>query len=405
MIYGVTPQGFFNKPFDIRLKEEREKLTTKIQALHSDWELDFSPYSFLGIMTVIDAQRGFDHGEDTEAVYYSNYIDTSDGIALDRIIALRGESRYPAKKSIVTLTFTGTVGVTLPSSVICETESGEKFITTESKVFVTSTVDVIARAIKTGVNGNVPAGSITKIVTTVSGVDSVTNAIAALGGRAIETDAEVRARMKLPFKMGGSSAPALQAMFNGLTGVLNAKVFENNTDATVGSMTPHSVRAVIEGGTLQDIGEVFLQYKPCGIETMGNLSLSIIDDENLPRIYKYDVPSNVTIYCTSNFVIDTTSVGAPASASAWLSKYGAQAKENIIKTIGGTGADGVYSGSGISVDIEAWKINASQIDIPWIKGVITTYVGKTASPTADRVDLTDSERGITDTAKVVINAS
>jgi uncharacterized phage protein gp47/JayE len=402
MNFGVTPQGFVIKT----LSEIQTEKRAQLDAAFPEFELDYSPFSYFGLVPLgIDAQREYDHWQKMEEVYYSFWIDTSEGVTLDRVVALRGVARIGEVQSIVDLVFTGEEGASIPVSTFCETSANVQFVTTQSGTISGGTATVTARAVVAGVDGNVAPDTIQSIITVVPNITAVNNPSSATGGRGVETDAELRARYKLPNSSGGSSAPAIQAVFLSLEGVITAIVFENNTDVTVGVLTPHSIRVIVEGATEAQISSTLLSYKPAGIETIGANVINTVDNEGTARTFRYDTPTDVDIYCDSEFTIDTTSPGSPADPAAWLSTYGDQAKENIIEAIGGTGLTAIeYPGGGISADVEVWKINAEQLGLPWVTGNIVTTVAKTASPTLESVVIADDERAKTDSTKVNVTA-
>ena len=109
---------------------------------------------------------------------------TSWGIYLDRLAdELAGLSRRAATPAVVTLSITGTAGVTVPAGSLFATASGTNFATDETvKLDDNGTGTVKATAQSTGAGGNVAAGSITVIPVSIYGVSKVTNEAAAYNG-------------------------------------------------------------------------------------------------------------------------------------------------------------------------------------------------------------------------------
>ena len=398
MDYGVTPQGFVKKTLATIIAER----TTSLRAALGD-DIDTSAFSYFGLVTLgIEAQREFDHYERLEQAYYNYWVDTSEGVSLDRAVALRGVSRLGKIQSLVDLEFSGDDGTTVAVGVIAQTAQAVQYITTGSGIISGGVVTVSARALVAGVSGNVGATQITEITTVVPGLSTVNNPVEAAGGREVETDPELRARYKLPNSTGGSSAPAIQAVFAVLDGVIGVKVFENDTDVTVGLLTPHTIRVVIDGVTEQQVFDTLVRYKPAGTGTIGSEIASGIDNEGVQRDYKYDNSSSVDIYCDAEFTIDTVAFnGTPAE---WLAQFGSTAEENIIKVIGGTFNGTVYDGGGVSKDVESWEIIAGQLGLPFVVGAIDVKVAKTVSPTLERVPIADDEKSRSDVAKLNITA-
>lgn len=114
-----------------------------------------------------------------------------------------GLPRILASRSIGTVTFTGTTGTSIPVntqvatvSVLGSGSSAVAFITTQAAVIDGSgQVNVPIQSVDTGAHTNVGANQITRLLTAIGGVSSVTNAAQTLGGRDIESDDEYRVRL------------------------------------------------------------------------------------------------------------------------------------------------------------------------------------------------------------------
>jgi uncharacterized phage protein gp47/JayE len=110
-----------------------------------------------------------------------------------------------AVSSLVSLTFsTGTganpppvpVAVAIAAGTITQTVGGIQFQTLSSATFPVSGTSVVvpAAAVIAGANGNVPAGAITQILSSIPYTLQVTNTAAAIGGSDAETPAQTLAR-------------------------------------------------------------------------------------------------------------------------------------------------------------------------------------------------------------------
>lgn len=242
---GVGEQGFIRKSREEILSELEEGYKTLLGG-----DIDLSIVSEDGIRMRILADELDKIHQLAEKVFYSNFTHTAFGVSLDLVLNPLGSERQPAKRSIVVLRFSGVDGAVVPAGVICQTVNGLLFITIEFGVLSGGHVDLNAQALEIsyGLNGNLNANSITTINTAVSGIDLVTNPEPSRGGRAIETDSEYLNRFIQEGVNGGSSAASVQGVLNNVPSVLNAIVYENNTDFTdVDERPPHSMEAVIEG--------------------------------------------------------------------------------------------------------------------------------------------------------------
>lgn len=107
-----------------------------------------------------------------------------------------GMTRRAATKSTVVLTLSGDAGVTVPKGSLFATTGGINFETLEAcEIGTDGKVTVKAEAETAGVEGNVKAGTITKIPVSIYGVSSVTNEADAYNGYDAETDEELRDRL------------------------------------------------------------------------------------------------------------------------------------------------------------------------------------------------------------------
>jgi len=252
-------------------------------------------------------------------------------------------------------------------------------------------VDVDARAVVAGADGNVSADTITTIGTPTAGITSVNNREAATLGAPIETDAELRLRYQ-SLGGGGSSAVAIQSQLNALDSVITAKVYENNTDAIDGDGLPaHSIQAVVDGGTDEEIGTVLLNYKAAGIETYGGNSATVVDSEGISRTFKFDRPTSVTIWVD----VDIT------SNSDWDSTYAVTVKARVAEIVGGTSGGVTYPGNGIGADVYSWQILANLAGIQGIDEV-NVDVENVSPPTQEKHVIARAERATTTDANIVV---
>ena len=119
---------------------------------------------------------------------------------------LAGLTRRAATSAKVTLTLSGTAGVTVPAGSLFATEGNTNFTTDDSAVIRDDgTVEIDATAQASGSGGNVAAGTITKIPVSIYGVSSVTNASAAHDGYEEETDDALRDRILFAVRQPATS--------------------------------------------------------------------------------------------------------------------------------------------------------------------------------------------------------
>ncbi len=151
------------------------------------------------------------------------------------------------------------------------------------------------------------AGTLTVLAEDAKGWLSITNAGDATPGRDQETIDELRARRPQELALGGSrTVAAIKAAVLQVTGVTDAFVEENDTDATVGALTPHSIRVVLYDGASADalddeIAQAIWDNTAGGIATIGTSSGTAIDAEgnavtvNFQRATVTDIHVAVTV--------------------------------------------------------------------------------------------------------------
>lgn len=121
-------------------------------------------------------------------------------------------------------------------------------------------------------------------VTVVLGVVGFTAISEAVPGVDAETDEEfVQKRNRSVENPGFSTTGALNAKLLNVPGVSDALVMENDKDTTdaILSLPAHSVWAVVEGGTIDDIMKVILTNKTAGAGMKG--SIEVMVSETLTR--------------------------------------------------------------------------------------------------------------------------
>lgn len=149
--------------------------------------------------------------------------------------------------------------------------------------------------------------SIVNPVTIVRGVTSITAGTAAIEGRNEETPVELRQRRELSLQNPSYSlVGTMFAKLADLDGVSDLVVRDNDkstTDIDTG-LPANSIYAVVEGGRVADIVEVFVKQKTTGCRSVGDI-LTIYNEElvrpdgstmTLPHRIRFDRPEYVDVY-------------------------------------------------------------------------------------------------------------
>ena len=224
----------------------------------------------------------------------------------------------PENNSTCELTLTGDIG-TMIASGICEDEAGYKWDLPADLTFKTEIITAVATCETLGAI-EAAKNTITKINTPQKGWISVTNEVPATVGAAIETDEQLRQRQSLSVAIPGQNM--LNSTIAGIAaiiGVTRYKVYDNDTNMTDDNGIPaHSIAAVVEGGSDEDIAEQIYLRKGPGGGTYGSVSVNYTNDDGLPNTVRFsrpiyvDIDVNVSIRANAGY---TTSVNDDIKSS------------------------------------------------------------------------------------------
>jgi len=395
----ITSAGFIKKT----QSEILEELENEARVQFGD-DVDLSVYGEVGQFVQLMSQALSDTWDGLEDVYYSAFIDTSEGVSLDRVVALGGISRRAAQQAFGTLSVSGVDGTTITSlSLTAQTSQAIQFQNITSGVVTGGTTTLTIQAIEGGEEGIVPADSIIELTNPFTGVDAITNPLATTGGAEIESDPNLRARYKEVSITGGSSVPAIISALKNLDNVDRAIVIENATNATDGEgRPPHSVECVV-GGTATDveIATAIFNSKAAGIEPYGSESYTVFDENGDAHTIKWNVPTqklvNVKVEITSN--------------AEWVTANEEVVIERVIEVIGGVYTDAEsntteYSGLDIGDDVYSWAIEANMQNITGVEDLICYVAFSPTTPTTLRkLTIGDNEYARLDNAQVTVVVS
>jgi hypothetical protein len=163
-----------------------------------------------------------------------------------------------------------------------------------------------------------PAFVLTAIGTPVTGVSNVANPQDMLVGNATETDEALRLRRQVELH-GLSTSPleSVRAAIEELADVTSVTVFENTTDLTnADGMPPHSVEAVVTGGTGTEIRSTLFGNVAAGIQTYGNTSGTVTDSMGQVHTIKYTVPTELDVYLAIVLTVDDDHFPADGATTA-----------------------------------------------------------------------------------------
>jgi uncharacterized phage protein gp47/JayE len=188
-------------------------------------------------------------------------LDKSYGFILDDIAALFQIQRKSATHTTTLITMSGVDGTVIPVGTKLRSDDGYIFVNKEEYTIGTQyvngawqtpgTVNGIFEAEETGL---IPAevGTITNIVTSVNGLETVVNNANATMGTEQESDAEFKKRIKDSLNINSTSIlTAIKSAVANVDGVLQVKAYENTSDTgsvlnTIFNIPGHGVGIIVD---------------------------------------------------------------------------------------------------------------------------------------------------------------
>ena len=324
-------------------------------------------------------------------VYSARDPNYASGNALDLLLPLNGIRRRSATYGTVTLTLTGAPGAVLPSGMQARDDQGYLWRITES---VTLGDDGKADAVATCLTSGAilaPAGSITTIHTPTSTWNSVTNAEPSNPGRDVETDAAVRERRSLSVSLPSRGIlDGMRSALADLDGVQYVSVLENaEGEADANGLPAHSVCAVVDGGTDDDIAKTLYLKKSPGVMTYGTSSAVYTDEWGNKNTMRFTRPTavtvtvNVTLKKLDGWDDETMQAAIKTAVAASVGSLGI-GKSLVVSTLYGV----IFTACGTSVPAFA----------------VTSLTAKTSaqSATADSITAAYNEQLATDADHIVL---
>lgn len=223
--------------------------------------------------------------------------------------------KIAGERSTVTATLSGQPGTFVPAGSRARTSIAAVFATdAAATIAISGTVDVLMRAVEIGPIV-ASAGALTQIVDARAGWTGVTNTLAALPGRNVESDLEYRRRYGVEVAVNARDAlEAVRARVRGAPGVIDALVRENTGSAILTvqgvAIDVGAILTVAEGGADADIAEAIAQTKPGGGPTSGNRSATWRHPEgfdvivNFRRVDPVPIEVAITLAVTVDFPSD-----------------------------------------------------------------------------------------------------
>lgn len=305
MAFGVTPAGFVIKPIETIRTE-----VSDYQLANVDPGLDQDPRDPLQQINESHIAQLAELWQLAQASYAALYPDSANDASLTNVASITGTARSASSKTTVPgVLVTLDPNISLPAGSVANLASqpNARFL---SDVEVPAnpaggTFPVDFTAEDDGATVVVP-GQLSEIAEPVAGWTVVTNPAAGATGTDTETDAELRTKRAAELQASGStSVDAIRADLLRLDTVVDARVFENDTDIVDGSgRPPHSVHAVLRGGVAADVAQQIFISKAAGIATFGVESNVVIDSSGVSHTIRHDNALELVFFCDITVLVD-----------------------------------------------------------------------------------------------------
>jgi hypothetical protein len=355
-----------------------------------------------GQVVGIVAQQAIDIREIAQSIYNSFDPDKAVGRQLDERVVINNIQRQGGTFTITPITMVIDRTISLQgldanfnsingTGFTIQDDSGNQYILMDSETFTAGTYSRNFRARNIGLV-ETTVNTITNPVSIVLGVVSVNNPSAALEiGQAEETDSALRVRRQRSVAIAANGyLNGLLAVVLNLDGVTDAKLYENDTNATDANGIPaHSTWLIVEGGANTDIANAYYAKKSFGSGMRGIVEVDIETASGDIFVVKFDRPTAADLYI--RFDIQPT-VAVPTYDIADIKSYivanlsyniGDYAETSSITAIA-RDAIAVNGGGGVAVNVEI-----SDDDLTWVDYLETADLDEQWTLSTTRIDITE----------------
>jgi hypothetical protein len=314
---------------------------------------------------------------------------SAEGVALDNIGAITSTSRIPGVKSTVIVQATGNAGATVPVGFQrAVQDTGEVFqnlVLRTLPVVGSQPLEFEMEAIDDGpiaaVAGALNQGALP------SGITDIINAVDATEGTFNETDEQYRVSRKERLQaLGAGTVVAIKAALREVPLVTDVQVLENDSDVVdANGQAAHSIRAIVKGGTDQNIIDSIGQTKAGGTDTVGSESGTFtdpVDGQTFP--INFDRVSDINIYVA--VVVTSKNSDYPATGDQDI-------EDAILALTWDVGEDVVLP-----------KLQSAVTSIPGILAY-TLFFDTSATPVVDvTISIATDELAIFDSTRITVSS-
>lgn len=208
-----------------------------------------------------------------------------------------------------------------------------------------------------------PSGTLTVMVSNISGVESITNYATGTTGRDAESDTELRTSLSARQKQATGTETAIENALSALAGVTYARVRSNRGMSVLDGMPPKSYEPIIVGGDSTEIAETIKAIGPAGVQPYGNTSVTVKDSQGFDWDIGFSRPVSRNIWVKVALTLYDEEEFPAGGVSA--------VRNNIVDW----GADNL----GVAVDLIFQRLNIPVYKVPGIASADIT-VASTLDP-------------------------
>lgn len=242
---------------------------------------------------------------------------------------------------------------------------------------------------------SLPAGTITSIVTAVSGLSAVYNYGDYTPGQLRETDTEFRkSYTDKIFNMSSYMLTSIKAaILQNVAGVSSVAGYENDTNTTDAmGRPPHSIEFVVDGGSSTLIAQQIIKKKAAGISTYGSTEVNVQGEQGEAITIRFNRPQYVYVW----FKVTVTM----SSKESLPANYA-----DLIKASITTQMAAITAGQNVVVqkfvaDMYSNISGIDYVDILACHSTSSSYTPASSDYTERVVDISIRQTAITDTAKI-----
>ena len=256
---------------------------------------------------LIDGITALASEKDNEILFVSNQFNPKNAVGAwqDALAAIYFLRRKIALPTYVTCQASGAYGTVIPYGAIVQDTNGYTYMNTQvATINANGQATLYVRCTELGAI-EAASGTVTRIITTVPGWDSVTNAAAGVTGRAVESQAAFESRrVQSVAKNAHGSVASLFGAIADINDVTALLILENTTNQDIVksgvTIAGHSVYISVYGGDNNDIARAIYNKLDAGCGTNGNTLVtynpSSDEPDNQPDMrYSYYIERPTTV--------------------------------------------------------------------------------------------------------------